>query len=103
MIIQKPHLCTKIPIWYPKYNTDHGDYEVWISVAKVNYASPVIIIEFTKAKHLQGQRFCVKRQDVERSPRGTNGKIPVYCVPWNRLEYWETPAEVKAIADSVFA
>lgn len=102
MIINRPHLCTKLPIFYPKYNTEHGEWEVWLSVNKVAYSSPIIIIEFTKAKHLKGQRFCVKRQEVERSPIGTNGKIAVYRVPFSKLEPWESAQEVRETANMLF-
>lgn len=102
IIINKPHLCTTIPIWAPKYHTNSGEYEVWISQAKVRYASPVIIIKFTKAKHLLGQRFCVRRQDVERSPTGTNGKIGVYKVPFDKLEGYDTGQEVRDLVNNLW-
>lgn len=96
------HLLTRLPIWYPKYNTEDGEWEVWISAKKVRYSSSVIIIEFTKAKHLLGQRFCVRRQDVERSPIGTNGRIPIYKVPFDKLQGWQTSAEVREIALNIW-
>lgn len=102
MIISKPHLCTKIPIWYPKYNTDEGEWEVWLSKHKVGYASPIIIIEFTKAKHLKSQRFAVRRQDVERCEMTTNGKIPVYKVPFSKLEGYDTPQDVLQTVNNIF-
>lgn len=101
-ILHKPHLCTTLDIWMPKYNTESGDWEVWISQRKVAYSSPLIIINFVKAKHLQGQRFCVRRQDIERSPVGTNGKIPVYKVPFYKLDSWQTAQEVMEIAETVW-
>lgn len=102
MIIAKPHLCTKVQIWNPKYNTDSGDWEVWISQRKVTYGSPVIIVEFTKAKHLIGQRFCVRRQDVERSEVGTNGRIPVYKLPFDKLEGYDLASEIRDLAINLF-
>lgn len=102
MIINKPYLCTKVEIWNPKYNTDSDDWEVWLSVRKMNYASSVVIIEFTKAKHLMGQRFCVRRQDVEHCEQGTNGKIPIFKVPFSKLESYETTSEIRNIALSLF-
>lgn len=102
MIITKPHLCTRLPIWAPKYHSESGQWEIWVSRYKVAHASPVIIIEFTKAKHLIGQRFAVRRQDVERSPVGTNGKIPVYRVPFDVLENYETPADIHNIINKLF-
>lgn len=94
ILINKPYLVTKLPIWSPKYHTDSGEWEVWIACKKVAYASPVIIVEFTKAKHLMSQRFAVRRQDVERCERGTNGRIEVYKVPFDLLEDWQTYEEL---------
>lgn len=94
MIIHKLHLVTKIPIWYPRYH----DNVVLISQYKVHHASSVIIIEFTKAKHLQGQRFCVTRDVAEHCPIETNGKINCYAIPMGKLEGWETAQEVATVA-----
>lgn len=102
MLITKPHLCTVLPIWYPKYDTPSDEYEVWISKFKVRYASPVIIVQFTKAKHLRGQRFAVRRQDIERSPVGSNGRIQVYRVPFSKLEPYETPADLHNTVNELF-
>lgn len=102
MLISKPHLCTKLEIWQPKYHTESGEWEVWPLRRKIAYASPVIIIQFTKAKHLEGQRFCIRRQDVERCPVGTNGRAQVYRVPFNKLEPYETPADVINTANQLF-
>lgn len=103
MILHSPHLCTKIQIWQPKYHTeDSEDWEVWLSKNKVLHASPVILVEFTKAKHLKNQRFCVRRQDAERSPEGTNGRIPVYKVPFSKLGGWKSAKEVNEIALKIF-
>lgn len=104
MVIHKLHLCTRIPIWNPKYSGDSaaGNWEVWISQSKVNFASPVVIIEFTKAKHLIGGRFCIRKQDIQRSPVGTNGKIPVYKVPFDKLESYETASELRDLALNIW-
>lgn len=101
MIIQKPHLCTVVEIWSPKYG-DVEEQEAWIAQSKVRHASPIIIVKFTKAKHLIGQRFAVRRQDVERCPITTNGKIPVYRVPLSKMEGWQSAQEVADIANSLF-
>jgi len=102
MIIHKPHLCTVLEIWAPKYNSASGDWEVWLSVRKVSFSSPVILIKFTKAKHLIGQRFCITRREVERSEVTTNGRIPVYKVPFKKLEGWDSAQEIADIATSLF-
>lgn len=43
-----------------------------------------------------------RRQDVEHCPLGSNGKAPVFKVPFDKLESYDTPAEVREIALSVF-
>lgn len=101
MIINKPHLCTVVEIWSPKYG-DVDEQEAWISQSKVRYASPIIVVKFTKAKHLIGQRFAVRRDIVERCEVTTNGKIPVYRVPLSKMERWETAAEVAELANTLF-
>jgi hypothetical protein len=98
----KPYLCTKLPIWSPKYDTEGEMWEVWILASKVYHATPTIIIEFTKAKHLMGQRFCIRRQDVEHCPLGSNGKAPVFKVPFDKLESYDTQAEILETALSIF-
>jgi len=102
MIIQDPHLVTKLPIWAPKYNTSHGDYEVWMHKNKVDHATETIIVNFTKAKHLMGQRFAILRSKAQRYPVGTNGKAPMYKVTFSALEGWEKPSEAADFAKAVF-
>lgn len=98
MIIHKPHLLTRLQIWSPRYH----DGVVLISQFKTHHASPVILVEFTKAKSLKGQRFCIKRETVEHCPVETNGKIECYAVPMDLLEGWETAQEVRDLANSLF-
>lgn len=99
MILNKIHLLTKLEIWYPKYGDTDG-WEVWISQSPpLQRDNP---IEFTKAKHLKGQRFYVRRDDVVRSPLGSNGQIAVYRVPFAMLESWETQQEAYDLAMAVF-
>lgn len=105
MIIARPSMCTTLEIWAPRYSdvyTATDERVALLAQYKVNYASPVILITFTKAKHLIGQRFCIKRSEVQRCKVDTNGKIPCYAVPMSRLENWDSVAEVKAIAFSIF-
>ena len=102
MTIKDPHLCTKMQIWQPKYNTSHGDYEVWLHKNKVDHATPIILIEFTKAKHLIGQRFAITREKAMRYPVGTNGKAPMYKVTFSVLDRWESASEVADIAKKLF-
>lgn len=103
MIFQRPNQLTHIEIWFPRYHDKTHDNKEWVvplAQYKVDAASPWIIIEFTKAQHLKGQRYCVKRSVAQTSPKDTNGKIPVYCVPMSKLENWDTVEEVKNVTES---
>lgn len=101
MIVHKPHLLTKLPIWNPKYSSENG-WTVLLSKSKVHHASSVILIEFTKAKHLRGQRFCITRDEAQRSPVVTNGKIECYNVPFDSLQGWESAQEAREAAFAAF-
>jgi hypothetical protein len=101
MIIQKPHLLTKLEIWAPRYSdayTATDERVALLAQYKVAQSSPVILVEFTKANHLKGQRFAIRRSDVERYPIDSNGKIACYAVPMSKFESWETAAEVRDLA-----
>lgn len=104
MIVKDPHLQTKLEIWSPKYSTKHtdGQWVVLLAKYKVHHASPTILIEFTKAKHLLGQRFAIQRSLVERQPIVDNGRIECYEVPFDLLESWESASEVADKAKSLF-
>jgi hypothetical protein len=105
MIISKPHFCTKLDIWFPRYSdayTDTNERVALLAQYKIAQSSPVIIVTFTKAKHLAGQRFCVRKSDVLRCPIDSNGKIPCYAVPMSMFESWETAQELQDLAMSVF-
>lgn len=105
MIIHKPHLCTKMDIWAPRYSdayTATDERVALLAQYKVHHASPVIIVTFTKAKHLAGQRYAITRDAVQKCPIDSNGKIPCYAVPMSKFEYWESAAEVRDLAMSAF-
>lgn len=102
MIIQKPHLCTVIEIWHPRYSDKWKDEpRVLLSAYRVHHASPVILIKFTKAKSLAGGRYAIRREKAEKCERVTNGKIPCYAVPLSQLEPWVSEKEdiLNAIAE----
>lgn len=103
-MIVKPYTCTKIEVWYPKYSTKYsdGEYVALLHTRKVQYATPVIVVEFTKAKHLKGQRFAIKKVDAMKHEIGDNGSAPMYIIPLSHFEPWETPAEVRAVAMEIF-
>lgn len=105
MIINKPHFCTKLDIWFPRYSdayTDTNERVALLAQYKIAQSSPLIIVNFTKAKHLLGQRFCIRKQDVQHYPIDSNGKIPCYAVPMSAFEPWESAQEVRELAEAAF-
>lgn len=102
MIFKRPDMLTHLEIWQPKYSTKHkdGEWRVLLACYKVDNASPWIIVDFSKAQHLKGQRYCIKRTAAQSYPRETNGKIQVYSVPFNKLEGWTTVKEEHEIINS---
>lgn len=105
MIINQPHLTTKLEIWAPRYSdayTDTSEKVALLAQYKVQQATPVLIVEFTKAKHLLGQRYAITRQKAMTFPVDSNGTIACYAVPMSAFENWETGAEAAAVAESIF-
>lgn len=105
MIIHKPHLCTKLDIWAPRYSSAYTATDERVALLaqyKVAQSSPVILVDFTKAKHLKGQRFCITRENAMHYPLDSNGKIPCYAIPMSAFDGWESAAEVHALAMAVF-
>lgn len=105
MIIDKPSLCTHMNIWSPRYSSKYGEAQEWVALLSqytVHHASSTIIVEFTKAKHLKGQRFAITRDKIQKCAVDSNGKIPCYAVPMSMFETWDTPAEVKTITLELF-
>lgn len=97
VVIHYPHILTKLEIWSPRYKDKSAEgkesYVALLAKYKVDAASPLILVEFTKAKHLQGQRFCIKKEDAMSYPVESNTKIPVYAVPLDAFDTWETKHE----------
>lgn len=98
MIVTEAYRHTKLDIWYPKYSaqyTDTQDRVVLLSKYKVDHGTPIILINFTKAKHLMGQRYCISRGKAQKYPVESNGKIECYSVPMSALDTWEKASEQK--------
>lgn len=96
MIVTEEYRNTKLPIWAPKYSAQYGggsEPVALLSKNKVDHATPLVLIEFTKAKHLQGQRYCIFKSKAQSYPVDSNGKIPVYAVPMSALDTWEKQSE----------
>lgn len=105
MIINKPHHCTVLEIWTPRYSDaykEHGERVALLAQYKVDQSSPYIIIKFTKAKHLIGQRYAIRKVDAQACKIDSNGKIPCYAVPLSKLESWESGQEVIDKANNIF-
>lgn len=98
MILIKHHLCTVHPVWAPKYseqyNEKYGQHVVLLLKRRVDFGSAIQKVEFTKAKHLVGQRFAIRKSYVQKHDTGTNGAASVYIIPISHFEYWESAAEV---------
>lgn len=106
MIINSPHLCTYIEVWAPLYHTKYRKYGEAVALVhrdKVYRSSAVIIINFTRAKHLSGQRFCILREDAMKHEIGTNGAEPdnMYIIPMSHLDGWQSGREISEIARSI--
>ena len=107
MMIKNPHLCTKLEVWTPRYSDkwSNGEYVALLHKSKVHHASSTIIIEFTKAKHLQGQRFAITRDIVQACPLTSNkrsGELNMYAVPMSKFDSWESYKEVHDKAIHIF-
>lgn len=102
MTFKNPHLLTKLEIWAPKYHTESGEYEVWLHKGKVYRSTPYILVEFTKAKHLMGQRFCISRNDAQKGREVTNGKATCLALPISKFESWDTVEEIKQKAEELW-
>jgi hypothetical protein len=106
VIITKPHLCTRLGVWEPKYSAKYADYGEAVALLhkrKVDFASPIIIVEFPKAKHLQGQRFAIRKKDAQKHELGDNGSAPMYIIPMSHFESWESGREVSQTAFGIFS
>lgn len=102
MVINKPHVCTKINIFQPKWSGKHSETKDWIvklAEYKVRDASPIIIITFDYPTLKYG-RYAITRAKAMSYPIGTNGKIPTYEIPFSALESWDSAAEVRELIDS---
>lgn len=73
---------TIMEIWQPRYK----DKMVLLAKYKVDTADEVIEIFFSKAKHLEGKRFTIRRDEVKKYPIDSNGKIDCYVVPFRVLQ-----------------
>ena len=100
MIITKATPVTTIDLWFPRYYDKSRDNKEWVAlpaVYRVEDASNVIRIVFSRAKHLKGYEGYMRRSDMMKYPIGSNGKLPCYVVPMDKLERNETPEILETI------
>ena len=75
-----------LEIWQPRYK----DNTVLLAQYKVDACKEdEIDIKFTKAKHLEGIKFFIKKSEAQKYPMCDNGRISCYEVPFNMLEVRE--------------
>lgn len=105
MIINKPHLVTKLQVWAPRYNdkykNEYGEYVALLHKNKVDFATECIIVEFPKSKHLEGQRFAINKIKAQSHKVGTNGAAPMYEIPMSHFESWQSGKEVTEEIESL--
>lgn len=104
MIISKVHLLTKLIVFAPRYKDQYGKLGEPVALLhqkKVDFASPVILVEF-KAKHLLGQRFCIKKAEAQKHVIGSNGVAPMYEIPMSHFDSWESAQEVLDLTKILF-
>ena len=79
---------TYFDIWQPKWHTESGGREAWLKVDKVKHAKThylKVVFTKTKAEDYQGE-WVISKAKAMTYPRGTNGAIPIYRVPFEDLE-----------------
>ena len=69
-----------IEIWQPKYSTKK------VLIAKYKVSPGKNTIKFTKAKHLKDMKFEIDSMDIVNCPLESNGTIPCYAVPFDKLK-----------------
>lgn len=69
-----------IEIWQPRYKDNT------VLIAKYKVHTGMNRIRFTKAKHIAGMEFQIHSMEIRKCPVDTNGSIPCYAVPFDKLE-----------------
>ena len=69
-----------IEIWQPRYKDKK------VLIAKYRVSSGTNKIVFTRAKHLKGITFKIDGMEIAKHPIESNGSIPCYAVPMDKLE-----------------
>jgi hypothetical protein len=102
IILNSPHMTTELNIWAPRYSsayTETGEKVALLAKYKVDKATPVFRVRFTKAKHLDGQRFAIRKDTAQSYPLDSNGTIACYAVPMSAFHDWATQTEVNNLAN----
>ena len=69
-----------IEIWQPRY------HDKKVLIAKYKVSNGMNEIKFTRAKHLKDMVFRIHSMEIAKCPVETNGTIPCYAVPMDKLE-----------------
>lgn len=101
IIIKNPHLYTNFDLWYPRYKdktADKKEYVVLIPVYKIQQATPTFLVHFSKAKHLEGLRYAISRQQALEYPTQTvkskqGNDVLMFVIPLPHFDNWVTPGE----------
>lgn len=101
MTIDNPQQLTTFEVWSPKYSTKFGKEGEWcalIPVYKVDAATAVFIVKWTKAKHLLGLRHCIRKSQAQEHPvtnvkNKQGGITPMYTIPLSKFDTWITKTE----------
>lgn len=105
MLVTKRTPYTLIDLWYPRYKNKwkpDGEKEYLPAVYRVVGGKEIIVIEFSKAKHLAGLRFAMKREDIMKYPQQSNGRIMCYAVPESKWEPVETANDIIKIVEELW-
>jgi len=81
VLIDRLTPLNKIEIWEPRWK----DRKVLIATYKVGEHNKIV---FTKAPSMPGEYY-LSGKTIKKCPKETNGKIPVYAVPVDKLEKLE--------------
>jgi hypothetical protein len=103
--INRPDQCTKLEIWQPRYSSAYTETKERVALLaqyKVAHGTSILLIEFTKAKHLAGLRYCINKERAMTAPIDSNGTIPCYAVPMSWFDTWDSGADVRRTANELF-
>lgn len=104
-------LMTRHEVFTPRYHdkrdSDEKEWVCLIPCYKIRGGSPLQLIDYTRAKHLIGLRYFIKRSEVEqchvhqvKSKQGN--MVDMYEIPEHLWHTWETTEELHDTAMELF-